>query len=120
MGRIVIAAYRPKSGKRDDLRRLVADHVARLRSAGLATDRAPITMEAEDGTFIEVFEWKSRAAIEAAHTHPLVLKMWEQFGEVCEYVPIGEVAEAARLFSDFTPVDVSDGRDTGRPAPDGE
>jgi hypothetical protein len=81
-------------------------HVATLRSIGLITDRIPITMEAEDGTFVEVFEWASSEAIEAAHRHPVVLKMWEEYGKVCEYVPISQVPEASQLFSEFTPVDV--------------
>jgi quinol monooxygenase YgiN len=104
MGRIVIAAYRPKEGAREALRRLIVQHVATLRSEGLVTDREPITMEAEDGTVVEVFEWKSTAAIEAAHANAAVLAMWDQYNEVCEYVPIAQVPEAARLFSEFTPV----------------
>jgi len=63
-------------------------------------------MEAKDGTFVEVFEWSSPEAIESAHHHPVVLKMWEEYGKVCEYVPISQVAEASQLFSEFTPVEV--------------
>lgn len=106
MGRIVIAAYRPKSGQREALRRLIVDHVATLRSLGLVADREPITMEAEDGTVVEVFEWKSKEAIEAAHGHPAVLEMWERYAEVCDYVPIAQVPEASEPFSEFTPVEV--------------
>ena len=105
-GRIVIACYRPKTGREADLAVLVRRHCATLRSIGLVTGRAPITMQAGDGTFIEVFEWASRAAIQAAHGHPVVQKMWQAFGEVCEYVPVAQVAEASQLFSEFTPVAV--------------
>ena len=105
MGRIVIVGYRPKPGKRDALRRLILDHVATLRSQSLVTDRAPITMEAEDGTIVEVFEWKSKAAIESAHTNPAVLEMWSQYSEVCDYVPVSDVPEAAQLFSEFSPIE---------------
>ena len=59
-------------------------HVATLRSIGLVTDRQPITMEAKDGTFVEVFEWASAEAIHAAHSHPVVLKMWEEYGKACD------------------------------------
>jgi hypothetical protein len=104
-GRIVIVAYRPKPGREDALRELVFGHVPALRSAGLVTDRAPVTMEASDGTLIEVFEWKSGDAIRAAHEHPLVREMWERFGAVCDYVPVGQVNEVGQLFSEFTPVD---------------
>jgi quinol monooxygenase YgiN len=105
MGRIVIAAYKPKSGQQEALRRLIVDHVATLRREGLVTDRAPITMEAQDGTIVEVFEWKSAAAIEAAHTNPTVGALWGRYAEICDYIPVGRVPEAAQMFSEFTPVE---------------
>ncbi len=106
MSRIVIACYRPKSGQQEALRVLIRDHVSTLRGLGLATDRAPITMEAADGTILEVFEWVSADAIQAAHSHPTVLKMWEAYGAVCDYVPVAQVPEASELFSNFTPIEV--------------
>ena len=60
-------------------------------------------MEAADGTIIEVFEWASPEAIEAAHENPVVLEMWGKYAEVCDYIPAGEVAEVGQLFSEFTP-----------------
>jgi quinol monooxygenase YgiN len=104
MGRIAIACYRPKPGQEQALRALVANHVATLRSIGLATDRAPIVMQASDATIVEVFEWASAEAIQAAHTDPVVGKMWEEFGAVCDYVPIGSLSEASQLFAEFTPL----------------
>ena len=106
MSRIVIACYRPKAGQQEALRGLIRDHVATLRAIGLVTARAPITMEAADGTILEVFEWVSADAIQAAHGHPTVLKMWEAFGAVCDYVPVVQVPEASQLFSEFTPIAV--------------
>jgi quinol monooxygenase YgiN len=105
VGRIVIVAYRPKPGKREALRDLIRDHVATLRSQDYVTDRLPITMEAQDGTIVEVFEWRSKEAIEAAHSNPVILRMWEQYRETCDYIPIAQVPEAAQLFSEFTPID---------------
>jgi len=105
MGRIVIACYRPKPGKREALKQLIVDHVATLRAQNLVTDRVPITMEAEDGTIVEAFEWVSKAAIEAAHTNPAVLAMWNEYAAVCDYVPLNTVAEAAEMFAEFTPVE---------------
>jgi hypothetical protein len=106
MGRIVIACYRPKAGQQEALHTLMQTHVKTLRSLGLVTERAPITMQAKDGSFVEVFEWVSADAIQAAHGNPVVLKMWEAFGHACEYVPVTAIPEAAQLFSDFTPVAV--------------
>lgn len=104
MGHIVIACYRPKEGKSAALEALVRGHVERLRAEGLVTDRTPIAARAADGTVVEIFEWHSAEAAERAHSNPAVLAMWEEFGAVCDYVPVGEVPEAAELFSGFEPL----------------
>lgn len=106
MGRLVISCYRPKPGHQDALRELMRTHVPTLRSQQLVTDRRPIAMEAADGTIIEVFEWASQAAIDSAHRNPVVQKMWEQYGRVCDYVPVAQVSEATQLFSNFTPLTI--------------
>jgi quinol monooxygenase YgiN len=67
-GVIVIVAYRPKPGKETDLLELVRNRVPTLRKEGLVTDRKPTIMRARDGTIIEVSEWKSPEAIDAART----------------------------------------------------
>ncbi len=105
MGRIVIVAYRPKAGKEADLEALVRAHVPKLQGLGLATQRTPVIMRAADGTVVEVFEWSSPDAIEQAHSHPDVQALWADFAEACDYLPIAEVPEAARLFSEFEALD---------------
>ena len=72
MGMYAIVAYRPKKGKEKLLWEVLKDHVPILRKERLVTDRPPCLMRAADGTFVEVFEWKSAAAIEAAHENPAV------------------------------------------------
>jgi quinol monooxygenase YgiN len=72
---IVIVAYRPKPGKETELLKLVRNRVPTLCKEGLVTDREPIIMRARDGTIIEVSEWKSQEAIDAAHKNPNVLAM---------------------------------------------
>ena len=62
MGRIVIAAYRPKPGKEGELKALMATHLSTLRSQDLVTERESVMMEAADGTILEVFEWHPDAA----------------------------------------------------------
>lgn len=103
MGRIVISCYKAKAGKEKALRALIVDHVPTLQRIGLVTERPPILMEAKDGTLIEVFEWASPEAIEAAHGHPAVLRMWGEYGKVCDSIPVAQVPETAQLFSEFTP-----------------
>ena len=104
MGRIVIVGYKPKPGKAEALRSLARAHIQRLRVEGLVTPREAIIMEASDGTIIEVFEWKSKEAIESAHKNPAVQALWKEFGDVCDYVPVASIAEAKQLFAEFSPV----------------
>jgi len=105
MGRIVIAVYRAKPGQEAALHELVKAHVPILRSQSLVTEREPIVMKSGEATYIEIFEWQSQESIEAAHANKAVQKMWEQFGKVCDYIPISEVEESRSVFSEFTPVD---------------
>jgi quinol monooxygenase YgiN len=104
MGRIVISAYQPKPGKLEALRALMKAHLPTLRSQNLVTERDPIVMESAEGTIIEVFEWKSREAIDSAHSNPEVLKMWEAYAEICDFVPISNIDESNEVFSEFTPL----------------
>lgn len=104
MERIVIVAYRPFPGKEADLERLTKEHWKILHKEGLVTDRKPIACRSADGTIIEVFGWKSKEAIEQAHSNAAVRKLWSEYSEVCEYVPLTEVRESAGVFSEFDPL----------------
>src|SRR6267142_3360204 len=103
-GVIVVVAYRPKPGKETELLKLVRSRVPTLCNEGLVTDRAPIIMRARDGTIIEVSEWKSQEAIEAAHKNPNVLVVWNRFFEVCDCIPLNTLSESAEMFAGFEPV----------------
>ncbi len=105
LGVCVIVAYRPKPGKEDGLLELVRSGVPTLRQEGLVSDWAPTIMRARDGTIIEVSEWKSREAIDAAHENPNVLAVWQKFFAVCDCVPLNTLAEAAEMFAGFEPID---------------
>jgi hypothetical protein len=104
--RVVIVAYRPKPGQEQVLLAEIRDHHPLLWSEGLVTGREPVIMRAADGSVIEVFEWASPAAIEEAHQNPRVQAMWARFAKVCDYVPVGQLAEAANVFSEFEPLDI--------------
>ena len=106
MGYMVIASYRPKQGKEQELLPLVRDHVPRLRKEGLVTERRPLVLRAKDGTLLEIFEWVSKEAVDKAHTNPAVLKMWEEFGAVCDYEKLANLAESQDLFAHFEAVDL--------------
>ena len=103
-GVMVIVAYRPKPGKESETLDLVRNRIPTLRKEALVTERTPIIMRARDGTIIEVSEWKSREAIDAAHKNPNVLAMWNRFFAVCDYVPLNQLSESAVMFAGFEPI----------------
>ena len=104
-GVCVIVAYPPKAGKEKEVLELVRNRVPTLRKEGLVTDRKPIIMRARDETIIEVSEWESHEAIDAAHKNPNVLAMWQKFFAVCDCVPLKTLAEAEEMFAGFEPVE---------------
>jgi quinol monooxygenase YgiN len=104
-GVCAVEAYRPKPGKEQELWELVRSRVPILRQEGLVTDRVPTIVRSRDGTIVEVSEWKSREAIDAAHKNPNVLAMWEKFFAVCDCVPLNTLPEAADMFAGFTPIE---------------
>ncbi len=101
---IVIVAYRPKPGQADALLELAADHVPALRRLGLATDRPAVVMTNIEGVIVEVFEWAD-GGIAKAHETPEVQEMWARYAEVCDYIPLRDLPEAADMFAEFKPVD---------------
>jgi quinol monooxygenase YgiN len=104
-GVCVIVAYHPKPGKEDEILALVRSRVPNLLKEGLVTDREPVIMRSRDGTIIEVSEWKSREAIDAAHKNPNILAMWNKFFAVCDCVPLNTLAEAQEMFAGFEPIE---------------
>lgn len=103
-GVCVIVAYQPKPGKESELLEIVRRRVPLLRGEGLVTDRVPTIMRTRDGTIIEVSEWQSQAAIDAAHSNPTVLAFWNEMFAVCTCVPLKTLPEAEEMFACFEPL----------------
>jgi quinol monooxygenase YgiN len=103
-GVIVIVAYKPRPGKERELLAIVRRRVPFLRKEGLVTERIPTIMRCRDGTIIEVSEWKSREAIDAAHKNPNILAMWNRFFAVCDCVPLNQLSESDEMFAGFEPI----------------
>jgi hypothetical protein len=102
-GEIVIASYKPKAGKAKELVPLVIGHNETLKKLGFVTERAPIIFQAKDETVVEVFEWK-KEAFHTAHEHPEVAAYWERMGQICDFVPVSQMAEAEKSFAHFKPL----------------
>ena len=106
MGQMVIACFRPKPDMNADLMACMRDHLSILRAQGLATSRPSVVLRAADGTLLEIFEWVSQAAIDAAHDNPAVLALWQRYEACCEYVTLGDLAEAKAMFPGFALVEI--------------
>ena len=101
MGKIVIAAFKPKPGKEADLLAVIDDRLPLLRKLGLATERVNITMRSDNGTIIDVSEWTDEAAIATAHETPEVLELWKRFESCSEYVKLESLDEVGHEFATF-------------------
>ena len=101
MGRFVIAAYKSKPGREEQLLAAVRKHYGVLRAENLVSDKPPHVMRAGDGTIVEVFEWLSSEAVERAHANAAVRALWAEFDAACDSVPIGRLAESQQMFSEF-------------------
>lgn len=101
---VAIALYRPQPGKEENLLNVVKDHLPILHQENLITARTPLHLQAEDGTVLEIFEWKSSEAKDAAHQSPAVMKVWERFMSVSEMVSLSSLEEANQPFPNFKPI----------------
>lgn len=104
MGRFAIACYKPKEGRERQLLDAVRKHLEVLRTQELVTDKPAHVMRAADGTIVEVFEWRSAEAVRRAHGNPTVQALWAEFGEACDYVPLGTLEETKQMFTEFEAV----------------
>lgn len=98
---IVIAMYRPHEGKEADLRALIREHVPTLHRLALITDRPAMLLQARNGTYLEIFEWKE---VGIAHDHPEVMRIWDAMELVADFVSLASLEEAPLSFPHFTPI----------------
>ena len=105
-GRFVIVAYTPKEGKEAELLDVVRIHLQVLQDQELVSDRPAYVMRANDGSIVEVFEWRSAEAIAKAHSNAAVQSLWEKFDAVCEYTPLSKLPETGEMFAEFDAVEL--------------
>lgn len=104
MTKIVLAIYRPKSGKEKELEKLIKSHTPILRELELITNRPRLTLKSDDGSYIEVIEWINVEAAEKAHEHPAVAKVWEGMEAISDFRKLSDLSEAGKTFSHFSVV----------------
>ena len=97
----VIACYRPRQGRDADLRALIRAHVPTLRAEGLLQDDAEILLQAADGSYLEIFTWKSEADSRSAESNEAVQRLWRAMADCADFLRLTDLSEAARPFAHF-------------------
>ena len=105
MGIVVMACFRPNKGKQDAVNELLAHNLDLLRKKGLVTDRELVTLKAEDGTLIELFEWVSADAMARAGKDDEVQQLWQRFAGISQFMPVAALPESQQAFSGFETLD---------------
>ena len=100
--KLVMALYKAKDGKQNELNALIREHFPTLKEYGLATDKPPFIAVSSSGTVIEVFEWVSEEAARKAHDHPAVAKIWEAMAKVGSFETLTSLPEASKPFPHFS------------------
>ncbi len=98
---MAFSSYKPKEGKKEEFMNLLDNHLPKLRELELASSRQPYLAQSSDGRVIEVFEWVSADAVEAAHQHPAVLDIWEKMALVADFLPMNTIPEGKEPFVSF-------------------
>lgn len=84
----VVCHFRVIPGKEDEFLELCRAHERVMRQLDLVTREPTVIYRGADPKgrpfLYKVFEWKSREAVEAAHQHPEVMKLWERMEDYCE------------------------------------
>ncbi|MEH7505092.1 antibiotic biosynthesis monooxygenase [Neobacillus drentensis] len=101
---IFMALYRPKPGKSEELLEVLKVHIPTLREEELITNRELLTLQAEDGTIIEIAEWRSTEAIERAHQSAAVMAVWDKIGSLAQLTSLSTLTEAQERFPNFKPL----------------
>lgn len=104
--RVVFVLYRPHDGKDDDLRMLIAKHIPTLRRLEMITDRPQVLVKSLNGTYIEIFEWKSAESASKAHEHPEVVSIWEAIAQIADFPALEHLEEAKSRFQHFEPINL--------------
>lgn len=81
---------------------IVDRHIPTLREYGLIKDGHAYVLQSEDGTIIEMYEWKDEKAIAVAHEHPAIRTIWGEMEGICTFPSLSDLPESKKRFPNFT------------------
>jgi hypothetical protein len=84
----VMCHYRLIAGREGEFLEVQREHDRVLRKLDLVTAEPMVVYQGHDeqgrAFMYKVFDWKSPEALEAAHSHPEVMLIWERMESYCE------------------------------------
>ncbi|HRE40835.1 MAG TPA: hypothetical protein PLG90_05845 [Ignavibacteria bacterium] len=102
---LVIAAFKVKPDKIEELKLLINEKRIFLLDNGYVTDRPNIVCQSsvDKSIVIEIFEWVSNSKIDEVHNDERIYKYWNKFVEICDLVglPLEEIPESKIPFGTF-------------------
>ena len=85
---VVVCHFRVIPGKEEEFLEIQREHDRTIRKLDLVTDEPSVIYRGEDPKgrpfLYKIFEWKSPAALAAAHDHPELMMIWERMEHYCE------------------------------------
>ena len=104
--KLAIAMYKPRAGKSEELKKILKAHIPTLRKYELITDSSAFTVESEDGTILEIFEWTGDDAKNHAHEHPAIRSIWGSMEGICDFPAFQTLPESKTPFPNFSVLSV--------------
>lgn len=94
--------YQPTSPEHHEkMLEILKRHIPTLRKYELITDSQAYLLQSENGTLIEIFEWKDEKAKQAAHEHPAIRIIWGEMEGICTFPSLSDLPESKSRFPNF-------------------
>lgn len=112
--RILVVAYRPNAGKREELLTLLAAQHRRGRELGLLEESRPLLGEGTHGEIVYIVTMRSGTDVDRLWEDPVFQDIDASLSMIARMVPLQTLDEAAASYVDIASLPVHGGTDTPR------
>ncbi|KJV34736.1 hypothetical protein [Luteibacter yeojuensis] len=101
MERVLVVAYRPKEGKREELLTLLASQHTHARSRGALGERRPLLCEATNGEVVFIAALAAGSPVDALFEDEVFQDINARIASIATVTPIRTIGEASATFMDL-------------------
>jgi hypothetical protein len=112
--RILVVAYRPNAGKREELLAFLAAQHRRGRELGLLDDIRPLLGEGTHGEIVYIVTLRSGTDVDRLWEDPVFQDLDASLSMIARMVPLQTLDEAAASYMDMASLPVHGGTDIPR------